>query len=91
MFVENGIKPVWVFDGKPPDLKLGELSRRKKAKLEAQAKLEDAQEEGKVEENLALDFTKITMEFVSYKKNNEEDRRDTVIYDLETASASATG
>ena len=24
-FMENGIKPVWVFDGKPPDLKAGEL------------------------------------------------------------------
>ena len=47
---------------------------------------QESDEEGKVEENLALDFTKITMEFVSYKKNNEEDRRDTVIYDLETAS-----
>ena len=24
-FMENGIKPVWVFDGKPPKLKSGEV------------------------------------------------------------------
>jgi len=33
--MENGIKPVWVIDGKPPKLKSGELARRKKAKEEA--------------------------------------------------------
>ena len=26
-FLENGIKPVWVFDGKPPKLKNGELAK----------------------------------------------------------------
>lgn len=26
--LENGIKPVYVFDGKPPELKAGELARR---------------------------------------------------------------
>src|SRR3978361_37860 len=26
--MENGIKPVYVFDGKPPDLKNGELAKR---------------------------------------------------------------
>ena len=46
----------------------------------------ESDEEGKVSENLSLDFTKISMEFISYKKDNTEDRRDTVIYDLETAS-----
>lgn len=28
--VENGIKPVYVFDGKPPDMKSGEVSHVKK-------------------------------------------------------------
>lgn len=46
----------------------------------------ESDQEGKVSENLSMDFTKITMEFISYKKDNSEDRRDTVIYDLETAS-----
>ncbi len=47
---------------------------------------QESDEEGKVEENLSLDFTKVMMEFVSYKKDNTEDTHDTVIYDLETAS-----
>ena len=46
----------------------------------------ECDESGKVSESLALDYTKISMEFISYKKDNTEDRRDTVIYDLETAS-----
>ena len=33
--MENGIKPVWVFDGKPPVMKNGELAKRKKKKEEA--------------------------------------------------------
>lgn len=32
----NGIKPVYVFDGKPPTLKSGELAKRSKKKKEAQ-------------------------------------------------------
>jgi len=34
-FVESGIKPVYVFDGKPPALKGGELAKRKDAKVRA--------------------------------------------------------
>ena len=37
-FQEAGVKPIWVFDGKPPTMKSGELARRKKAKLEAKDK-----------------------------------------------------
>ena len=50
LFLENHIKPVWVFDGKPPSLKQGELTRRKKLKEEAKEQLEMATEEGKAEE-----------------------------------------
>ena len=28
-FMENGIKPIWVFDGKPPEMKSKELDKRK--------------------------------------------------------------
>jgi len=49
-FMENGIKPIWVFDGKPPTLKNGELARRKKAKDEAKDKMEEAKETGDMEE-----------------------------------------
>merc|ERR1712142_1401954 len=37
--VENGIKPVYVFDGKPPELKSGELEKRKEARVKAEAEL----------------------------------------------------
>lgn len=44
--VENGIKPVYVFDGKPPELKSGELSKRAERREEAQKALEKAEEAG---------------------------------------------
>ena len=44
--VENGIKPVYVFDGKPPDMKSGELSKRAERREEAQKALEKAEEAG---------------------------------------------
>ena len=34
--VENGIKPVYVFDGKPPQMKSGELEKRHERRAEAQ-------------------------------------------------------
>ena len=33
--MELGLKPVWVFDGKPPDMKGGELAKRSAAKKKA--------------------------------------------------------
>ena len=44
--LENGIKPVYVFDGKPPDLKGGELQKRKERRTEAEENLEKATEAG---------------------------------------------
>ena len=38
--IENGIKPVFVFDGKPPGFKAKEIERRKEAKKEAERKAE---------------------------------------------------
>ena len=34
--LEAGIKPVFVFDGRPPTLKSGELAKRKEAKEKAE-------------------------------------------------------
>ena len=45
--VENGIKPVYVFDGKPPTLKGGELAKRAERREEAQKQLQAAEEAGK--------------------------------------------
>lgn len=41
-FMENGVKPIWVFDGKPPDLKSKELDKRKEMKDAAEEKKEEA-------------------------------------------------
>ena len=46
LLIENGIKPVWVFDGKPPTKKDGELLRRRKIKQEANEKKDEAEDIG---------------------------------------------
>ncbi len=47
--VENGIKVVYVFDGKPPEMKYAEIERRKKVKSEAVKKYEEAIKRGDLE------------------------------------------
>lgn len=47
--VENGIKIVYVFDGKPPEMKYAEIERRKKVKSEAVKKYEEAIKRGDLE------------------------------------------
>jgi flap endonuclease-1 len=47
--VEAGIKPIFVFDGKPPDLKSETLSRRKEVRESAIEKWETAKAEGNLE------------------------------------------
>lgn len=44
--VEAGIRPVYVFDGKPPELKARTLNKRKQVRESAREKWEDAKEEG---------------------------------------------
>lgn len=44
--LENGIKPVYVFDGKPPQMKSSELEKRNDRRQEAQKALEKAEEAG---------------------------------------------
>jgi len=48
--VDNGIKPLYVFDGAPPKLKSGELARRYQRKQEANEGLEEAKETGTAED-----------------------------------------
>lgn len=66
--VENGIKPVYVFDGKPPEMKSGELEKRKERRDEAQKALEKAEEAGDAEniEKFNRRLVKVT------KQHNEE-------------------
>ncbi|KAI8063515.1 flap endonuclease 1 [Gongronella butleri] len=69
--VENGIKPVYVFDGKPPKMKSHELTKRKARKEDALEKLEAAKEEGTAEDMLR--FTKRTVRVTT--EHNEECKR----------------
>lgn len=48
--VDNGIKPLYVFDGAPPKLKSGELAKRFQRKSEAQQAHEEAKETGTAED-----------------------------------------
>lgn len=48
-FLSMGIKPVWIFDGKPPSLKAAEIERRKASKMTASIRYEQARLEGDVE------------------------------------------
>jgi len=45
-FLEAGMKPVFVFDGKPPTLKGGQLAKRKERQAAAEAELAKLQEGG---------------------------------------------
>merc|ERR1719310_1818903 len=69
--MENGIKPVYVFDGKPPELKLGELAARRAKREEAQKNLEKAKESGDAEG--VLKSTKMTVKVT--KEQNEQTKR----------------
>ncbi|KAJ2824605.1 Elongation of fatty acids protein 2 [Coemansia erecta] len=69
--VESGLKPVYVFDGKPPVMKGGELEKRREKRAKAEASLQVAEEEGDQEEVLKQmkRLTKVTPEI------NEQARR----------------
>jgi flap endonuclease-1 len=42
--LENGIKPVFVFDGKPPVMKYSELEKRRESKKKAEESIKEAEE-----------------------------------------------
>jgi len=48
-FMECGIKPVWVFDGKPPEMKSEELTKRKEMREKAEEEKKAAIESGDME------------------------------------------
>ncbi len=49
-FLEHGLKPVFIFDGRPPTFKKKEIQARKDVKISAQVKREDAIARGEMEE-----------------------------------------
>lgn len=70
-FMEAGIKPIWIFDGKPPELKSKELDKRKEMKQKAEESKEKAIEEGDFEKakQMAGRSIKITKEMMEDAKN----------------------
>jgi len=66
--VNNGIKPVFVFDGKPPQLKSGELAKRTKKREEAEESKKDAVESG--DQEAMAKFAKRTVR-VTQKHNDD--------------------
>ncbi len=68
--VENGLKPVYVFDGKPPEIKQIEIERRRKTKSEAAKKYEEAIKLGRIEEarRYAQMASRLTDEMVAEAK-----------------------
>lgn len=69
--LENGIKPVYVFDGKPPELKSGELSKRQEKREEAQKALDKATEEGE-----AADMEKFNRRLVRVTKQHNAEAKE---------------
>lgn len=69
--VENGIKPAYVFDGKPPKLKSGVLAKRFDKREDAREEGEETKDTGTVEEldKLSRRTVKVTRE------HNEECRK----------------
>ena len=69
--VDNGIKPLYVFDGSPPKLKSGELAKRFQRKSEAHEQHEEAKETGTAED--VEKFSRRTVRVT--REHNEECRR----------------
>lgn len=69
--LENGIKPVYVFDGKPPELKAGELAKRAEKREDAQKSLQKATEEGN-----EADIDKYTRRLVRVTKEHANETKE---------------
>lgn len=68
--LENGLKPIYVFDGKPPELKSGELSKRQEKREEAQKALDKATEAGD-----ATEMDKFNRRLVRVTKQHNEEAK----------------
>ena len=69
-FLSLGIKPVYIFDGKPPSLKSAEIEHRKQIKKDATVKYERAVSERKME-----DARKFAQQTTSMKDGMVEDSK----------------
>src|SRR6266487_3726260 len=69
--IDNGIKPLYVFDGAPPKLKSGELAKRFQRKAVATEDLEEAKETGTADD--VEKFSRRTVRVT--KEHNQECQR----------------
>ena len=69
-WMEKGIKPVFIFDGKPPELKIQVQQLRREAKQTAMKQYETALEQGNIEDmkKFASRTSKVTPEIVAEAK-----------------------
>lgn len=69
--LKEGIMPVYVFDGIPPELKQEEIKKRKEAKFIAEQKFKEAKEKENVEEMKKYSgrFVKITDKIIEQSKD----------------------
>ncbi len=74
-FLSLGIKPVYVFDGKPPSLKTAEIERRKQIKKDATVKYEKAIADGNME-----DARKFAQQTTSMKDGMVKDSKEILKY-----------
>ena len=74
-FLSLGIKPVYVFDGKPPSLKTAEIERRKQIKKDATVKYEKAIAEGNME-----DAKKFAQQTTSMKDGMVKESKQVLTY-----------
>merc|ERR1712070_1135959 len=79
----NGIKPVYVFDGKPPELKMAELDERRAKREAAKEKLAEAHAEGDAEQ--VLKATKATVKVT--KEQNEQAKKLLTLMGLPVVNA----
>jgi flap endonuclease-1 len=68
--MEHGVKPIWVFDGKPPEMKSQELEKRKELKAAAEEEKDAAIENGDWEKakQMAGRSIKVTPEMMADAK-----------------------
>ncbi|HDI73049.1 MAG: flap endonuclease-1 [Candidatus Altiarchaeales archaeon] len=69
--VQIGIKPVYVFDGEPPELKKKEIEERREMKEEAEYEWEKAKREKRLEDakKFAMRTSRLTEEMLNDSKN----------------------
>ncbi|MGK0232676.1 MAG: flap endonuclease-1 [Patescibacteria group bacterium] len=69
--LQDGVKPVYVFDGKPPALKSAEIAKRREAKRIAMEKFDTAKSEGDVD-----NMKKFSSQFVGITKQIIDDSKE---------------